>query len=131
MHRPLGLKLFALLYIADGVLGVPAAIIMFMLGYLETTKFAVLMLFSLVWVVLGIGLWSKRNWARWASIIFVVGGFLTQIAFATFLPMAFGLSWRHMKLVVPHNIIDVLMVIYLFTPSVRHLFLSAGAESRL
>jgi hypothetical protein len=129
MQRPLGLKLFAFLYIAYGVLGVPVGIIMF--RYLETTYFALFMLFSFVSVVLGIGLWSKRNWARWASIILVLGNFLTHIAFAAFLPMAFGLSWRHMKLIVPHNIIDVLMVIYLFTPRVRHLFLSPDAEARL
>jgi hypothetical protein len=131
MQQPLGLKLFALRYIANGVLGIPVGIVMFMLRYLETPRFAVLVVFSFVWVVLGIGLWRKRNWARWASIIFVVGGFLTQIAFAAFLPMAFGLSWRHMKLGVPHNIIDILMVIYLFAPRVRHLFLSADAEPRL
>jgi hypothetical protein len=131
MQRPLGLKLFALLYIAYGVLGVSVGIIMFVLRYLETKRFAVLMLYSFVSVVLGIGLWSKRNWARWASIILVLGNFLTHIAFAAFLPMAFGLSWRHMKLVVPHNIIDVLMVIYLFTPKVRDLFLSPDAGAQL
>jgi hypothetical protein len=131
MHRPLGLTLFALLYIAYGVLGVPVGIIMFLFRYLETTRFALLMLYSFVSVVLGIGLWSKRNWARWAAIILVLGNFLTKIVFAAFLPMAFGLSWRQMKLVVPHNIIDVLMVIYLFTPRVRESFLSTDAEARL
>ena len=131
MQRPLGLKIFAILNIAYGVLGVPVGIVMFMLRYMETTYFAGLMLFSFVSVVLGIGLWSMRNWARWASIILVLGDFLTHIAFAAFLPMAFGLSWRHMKLVAPHNMISVLMVIYLFTPRVRHLFLSQDAEARL
>jgi hypothetical protein len=131
MHEPLGLKLFALRYIAEGVLGIPVGIVLFMLRYRETTYFAALELFSFVWVVLGIGLWRKRNWARWASIIFVLGGLLTQIAFAAFLPMAFGLSWRHMKLGSLYHFIDVLMVIYLFTPRVRHLFLSADAEARL
>jgi hypothetical protein len=123
--------IFSLLCVADGLLGVIVGIIMFMLSYLETAFFAELMLISLVWVILGIGLWRKKNWARWTSIILVLGGLLTQIAFAMFLPSAFGLSWRHMRLADPYNIIHVLMVIYLITPKVKHLFLSPDAGAQL
>jgi len=131
MRRPVGLTLFALRYVVGGAMGFLAVTLTVLLGSLEVKFVIELMLISLLWVILGIGLWNMRNWGRWASIIFTLGGFLTQIVFAAFLPLAFGLSWRHMKLAVPHNIIDVAMVIYLLTPRVRQLFLSANAEARL
>jgi hypothetical protein len=124
MQRPIGLKIIVLLNISRGVLGLLAGILMLWFRFLGTTFDIVVIIFSLVAVILGIGLWRMRNWARWASIILVLGGLLTQIAIAVSLPSLFGLSWRHMNLEIAENAIDVWTVIYLFTSKVRCLFLS-------
>jgi hypothetical protein len=129
MHRPFGLTLIALRDISGGVLGFLAGILMLLFRFLETTFDIGLMLLSSLIVILGIGLWRKRNWARGGSIILAVGVFLAQITVAIFMPSLYGFSWRHTSLAIVENAIDVWATIYLLTPRVRRLFLppSAGA----
>jgi len=104
---------------------------MFFFRFLETMFDIELMLSSLVVVILGIGLWKKRNWARRASIILALGGFLTEITFAVYIPSLYDFSWWQTSLDIAWNAINIWIVIYLLTPRVRRLFLSPSAGTTL
>ena len=131
LQRPIGLTLIALQCILGGILGFVASILMFFFRFLETMFNIELMLLSLVVVILGIGLWKKRNWARRASIILALGGFLTEITFAVYIPSLYDFSWWQTSLDIAWNAINVWIVIYLLTPRVRRLFLSPSAGTTL
>jgi len=131
LRRPIGLTLIALQCILGGALGFLAGILMFLFRFLETMFNIELMLLSLVVVILGIGLWKKRNWARRASIILALGGFLAEITFAVYIPSLFDFSWWQTSLDVTGNAINIWIVIYLLTPRVRRLFLSPSAGTTL
>lgn len=129
MRRPVGLTLFALRYVVGGAIGFLAGITMVWFAYSEV-KFAIeLILISLLWFVLGIGLWDMRNWGRWASIVLALGSVLSQAVFALFLPSLFSYSWRHIRLDPLENVIDTGMVVYLFIPRVRRLFLPPAEQA--
>ncbi len=131
LQRPIGLTLIALQCILGGILGFVASILMFFFRFLETMFDIELMLSSLVVVILGIGLWKKRNWARRASIILALGGFLTEITFAVYIPSLYDFSWWQTSLDIAWNAINIWIVIYLLTPRVRRLFLSPSAGTTL
>jgi hypothetical protein len=124
MDRPIGLTLVALLNILGGILGFIAGILLFFLRFEGTTFDIELMLSSLVPVILGIGLWKKRNWARRASIILTLAGILTEITFAVFIASLGDASWWLTSVVIAENVVAIWMLIYLLTPRVRRLFLS-------
>jgi hypothetical protein len=131
MHRPLGLTIIAALNLLRGLLGFLLGVPMLLFRFLGTTFDIAVMLSSLVLVSLGIGLWRKRSWARRASIILILGGFLAQITVAVFIPSLYDFSWRQTSLTLAENAIDIWVVIYLLRSRVRRLFLSPSTGAML
>ena len=129
MHRPLGLKLIAWLEITGGVLGLLADIGMPMFR-IPNTKLDILSIaFSVVQVILGIGLWRLRNWARWTFLIWILSGWLALIAVLLFTGSFSDLPWWLTSLFIAVGGLSVWMVIYLFLPRVGSLFLSSGGRA--
>jgi len=135
MQRPVGLTIIAFMFFLGGAGGVLASILMLLPKYVGTTNdrgelllLSTLGLLSIVQLVLGIGLWGKRDWARRASIIWgivwVLGGFLTEITFAISMPSVFHFSWWQVSIAAADGAFEVWAVVYLLTPRVRGLFLS-------
>lgn len=126
--RPIGLTFIALFNFLGGVLGLIAGAVMILLRVTDTTIEAMMVLGSMVPLILGIGLWRKRNWARVACIILIPVSLLTELVSAVLIPSSFDFSRWHLTLAVTTGAIELWMMVYLLTPRVRRVFLSPSPD---
>ncbi len=94
-QRPIGVAILAVLVVLGGVLLLLAAIAVLLLsavvalGGLTVFGLAggilggVLLVFALIWIGVGLGLWHLRSWAWWLAVIVmllsIIGSFATPI----------------------------------------------------
>lgn len=121
MKRPTGVTVIAVFLIV-GATVLPAFVVLFPLKNANTFSKSLLMLMSLIELVLSMGLWKMKNWARVCTAILVSIGLLSVIA-----SLLRGSHWlRFAPWLIAENVllagIDLWMLIYLLSPSVRQAF---------
>jgi hypothetical protein len=84
VRRPLGVAILAILVVLGGVLLVLAgAAVLFLSGAAALADLGVLglagavlggalLIFGLIWLAVGFGLWNLRSWAWWLAVIVMV-----------------------------------------------------------
>jgi len=84
------------------------------------TFFAILVLVAAIfWFVLGVGIWSTRNWARVLTLVFAAFWLLLGLPRL----MHFPTPWHFLRVVV-----DAGIIVFLLLPNVKRLF-GAGAPA--
>lgn len=68
---------------------------------------------ALIWLVLGIGIWSLKNWARVVTLVLAGLSLLYQL----FMVMSFHTGWHILRVLV-----DAAIVVYLMMPDVKKAF---------
>lgn len=120
MKRPKGVTVIAVFFMV-GATVLPAFVL---LSPVRITTFSkpLLMLMSLSEFVLAMGLWKMKNWARVSSGILAIVGFLSGVASLRHPPHSRGFRpWWLAEHVLVFGI-DLLMIVYLLSPSVRQAF---------
>ena len=72
-----------------------------------------LLIFALFWVVLGIGIWTLKNWARTLTLIFAAIWLLTGLLRLAHFPT----PWHVLRVLV-----DAAIILYLLMPEVKRAF---------
>ncbi len=90
--RPLGVAILAILVVLVGVILLFGAIALFLLstsfafaglptfGLAGSILALILLIFALLWIGVGLGLWHLRSWAWWLAVIVMILSILGGIA---------------------------------------------------
>ena len=82
--RPIGVAILAILVVLVGVIFLVAAIGVLLLtgfvaltgllpfGFLGSILGIILLIFALLWIAVGLGLWHLRSWAWWLAVIVMI-----------------------------------------------------------
>lgn len=68
---------------------------------------------ALIWLVLGIGIWSVKNWARVITLVLAGVSLLYQLMMAA----SFHTGWHFLRV-----LIDAAIILYLMLPDVKRAF---------
>lgn len=138
MERPTGVTILAILSFIGAALTVLGACAMFLAGAagiaaasrgrgmggtlaaLGAFAGVVLLIFAVIYVVNGFGLWKLRGWGRILTIVLVAIGVIFGVMglFRAFVPMHPGLiAWQLIWLAI-----DVWIFAYMFKPHVKQAF---------
>jgi hypothetical protein len=107
--RPIGVSLFAIITILEGIvfLGV-GGIVALAGGVVDEFWIAavgvLVLIFGLVFIALGSGLWNLRSWAWWLTIIFEIFGIIGTLILTLAIGAAFILT-----------VISAIILVYLLT----------------
>lgn len=72
-----------------------------------------LLIFAMFWIILGVGMWMRKNWARSMTLVFALIWAVFEIVKVVSVPT----PWRIFRLAV-----DALIVLYLLLPGVKRAF---------
>jgi hypothetical protein len=72
---------------------------------------------ALIWLVLGIGIWSVKNWARVVTL--VLAGF--SLLYQLLMVASYHTSWHFLRVLV-----DAAIAVYLMLPDVKRAFAPSG-----
>ena len=76
-----------------------------------------LLVMALIWIVLGLGLWTMKNWARMLTVLFVGLLLIWHLLGLAHFPT----PWHILRVVI-----DAAIVIYLLLPDVKRVFAGAA-----
>jgi hypothetical protein len=128
MDRPLWITIIAIRNLLGGILGIVIDIGMLLVRAPERWVRTVLLLFSMAMFIMAIGLLKRCNWARWGTVVLLLGGLLTQITIAVFSSRYYDFTWWGAGLLICVNALDVWIVIYLLRPNANRWFLPNVAQ---
>jgi hypothetical protein len=128
---PIGLRMIAIFDFSQGALIFMLSVALLLLGfplgsYVQST------LYSAVLLILGLGLWRRRPWARWGSIALALVGLIGGFGLVVFMPSLYAsAAWWELGLVILGACVNSLILITLLTPGARRWFLSCGTQGDL
>jgi uncharacterized membrane protein (DUF2068 family) len=129
MQRPIALTIMTLTIVLGGVYGLLVGIFLLQPKYMgETTNIfwlmfcVAVMLASTILILVGIGLWRKRNWARWAAVVMSLCGLVSIIINAVYRPSSLDDSLRGLSITIAQIAFDLWVVVYLLRSRMRSLF---------
>ena len=139
MDRPLGVTILSILYILAGLLGIIGSLLLSLFGASIIAIFIspeggpmppslltasagliagfmalILLIFSVIDLIVGIGLYNGRDWARVIALIFAVIGLIGGI-----LSIPIGIIWI---------VINAIIIWYLTRPHVKRFFSGLDIE---
>ena len=125
MKRPTGVTVIAVFFMA-GAIVLPAFVLLSSRKDANSLFKSLLMLMSVSELVLALGLWKMRNWARVCTATLVIIGILSMIA-----SLVRGSVWLRFApwLLAEYALIvgiDLWILIYLLSPAVRQAFCRRG-----
>jgi hypothetical protein len=85
----------------------------FLVSGLGKTLGVAILLFALLYIVMGFGLWAMKNWARILTLIFAVIWLLSALVRLVHFPTPFHLL---------RAAVDVAILVYLLLPDVKRAF---------
>jgi hypothetical protein len=132
MKRPIALTITTLIFVLRSVYGLLFGLFLLQPKYIGGTTdmgwlmlCTALMLESAILILVGIGLWRRRNWARWSAVVISLCGLATNvilIILAGYIPSLFHVSLRALTIDIANNAFDLWVVVYLLRFPVRSFF---------
>ena len=72
-----------------------------------------LLIFAVFWIIMGFGMWARKNWARSMTLVFA----LIWLGFEIVKVLSIPTPWRIFRLAV-----DAVIILYLLLPGVKRAF---------
>jgi peptidoglycan/LPS O-acetylase OafA/YrhL len=129
MKRPKGIAAIAVYYIVGATVMIPSALLEYSKERVFSSESALALLTMPILIVLSIGLWRMKNWARISAAV------LTALAIvcAAVAMVLSGLLYYHNNwlLIALPFIPNLLIIAYLMSSSVRRAFLSPSLDVQM